>query len=116
MVQREQRVPGLGRIPGLGWLFRARKTDHKKTNLMVFIRPTILRNGEDARFQTGQKYRSVQELQRRMAEDRVRLMRNEEQPLIPPLPPEPVETLDPTPAPVAPAPVDNGQTDGGQPR
>ena len=68
MRQGEQRVPGLGRIPGLGWLFRARKTEHNKTNLMVFIRPTILRNAEDARFQTGQKYHYVQELQRQMAE------------------------------------------------
>ena len=66
--QGEQRVPGLGRIPGLGWLFRARKTEHSKTNLMVFIRPTILRNAEDARFQTGQKYQSVQDLQRELAQ------------------------------------------------
>ena len=42
--QGEQRVPGLGRIPGLGWLFRARRTDRERTNLMVFIRPTILRD------------------------------------------------------------------------
>ena len=77
----EQRVPGLGRIPGLGWLFRARKTDRKKTNLMVFIRPTILRNAEDARFQTNAKYRYIHDLQRRMAEDaRDRLMRREPQP------------------------------------
>jgi general secretion pathway protein D len=117
--QNEQRVPGLGRIPGLGWLFRARKTDHMKKNLMVFIRPTILRNREDARFQTGQKYRYVQELQRQMAEDRVRLMRNEEQPSMPPLPPNVEETPAPTPdgaAPVDPTPEDNVQPDGGQPR
>ena len=61
--------------PGLGWLFRARKTDHTKTNLMVFIRPTILRDGEDARFQTSQKYRYMQDLQRQMADDPIRLMR-----------------------------------------
>jgi len=107
MRQGEQRVPGLGKIPGLGWLFRARKTEHTKTNLMVFIRPTILRNGEDARFQTGQKYRSVQELQREMAADKVRLMRNEPQPTLPPLPPSFDEG---TPAPT------QGQPDGGEPR
>ena len=56
MRENEQRVPGLGRIPGLGWLFRARKTEREKTNLMVFIRPTILHDEADARFQTGEKY------------------------------------------------------------
>jgi general secretion pathway protein D len=107
--QNEQRVPGLGRIPGLGWLFRARRTSHDKQTLMVFIRPTILRNADDARFQTGQKYRSVQDLQREMAENRVRLMRNEPQPTMPPLPPGP-ESENPTTAPT------EGQPDGGQPR
>jgi general secretion pathway protein D len=104
--QGEQRVPGLGRIPGLGWLFRARKTEHSKTNLMVFIRPTILRDAEDARFQTGQKYRSVQDLQRELANNKVRLLKNEPQPTLPPMPPGPEET---------PAPPAEGLPDGGQP-
>jgi len=105
--QGEQRVPGLGRIPGLGWLFRARKTEHSKTNLMVFIRPTILRNAEDARFQTGQKYRSVQDLQHELGNDKVRLLKDELQPTLPPLPPGPEET---------PAVPTEGQPDGGPPQ
>jgi general secretion pathway protein D len=44
LTENEQRVPVLGRVPGLGWLFRARRTERVKTNLMVFIRPTILRD------------------------------------------------------------------------
>ncbi len=32
----------------------------QKTNLMVFIRPTILRDAADARFQTNAKYRYIQ--------------------------------------------------------
>ena len=43
-------------IPGLGWLFRARKTDRSKTNTMVFIRPTIIRSAADARRITAQRY------------------------------------------------------------
>ncbi len=39
----DQRVPILGSIPGIGALFRSRKTDKVKTNLLVFIRTTILR-------------------------------------------------------------------------
>jgi hypothetical protein len=69
---------------------------------MVFIRPTILRDAEDARFQTNQKYRYIQDLQREMAQDPVQLMRNEERPTIPPLPEElpPVEVPPPSDAPV----------------
>jgi general secretion pathway protein D len=105
LVQGEQRVPGLGRIPGLGWLFRARKTTHNKTNLMVFIRPTILRNAEDARAQTVGKYRYIEEIQKQMANDRVRLMRKEPQPTLPPFP-EPKEA--PIPPPETPTTDGNG--------
>jgi general secretion pathway protein D len=87
----DRRVPGLGRIPGLGWLFRGRKTDRKKTNLMVFIRPTILRDAADARFETGAKYRYIQDLQRQVAEGRVPLMRDVDRPELPPLPEPPLE-------------------------
>ena len=118
--QNEQRVPGLGRIPGLGWLFRARKTDHDKSNLMVFIRPTILRNRQDARFQTNSKYQLVTEIQRQMASKPVGLMRTEPQPQLPPFPegpPEP-EATGPAPA-VSPSDTSTQTTtkpDGGQPR
>ncbi|HUQ52763.1 MAG TPA: type II secretion system secretin GspD, partial [Gammaproteobacteria bacterium] len=91
----DRRVPGLGKIPGLGWLFRARKTDRKKTNLMVFIRPSILRDAADARFQTNTKYRYIQDLQRQMADDPVRLMRDVDRPELPPLPEPRPETIPP---------------------
>jgi general secretion pathway protein D len=110
--QNEQRVPGLGRIPGLGWLFRGRKTNHDKSDLMVFIRPTILRNREDARFQTNAKYQNMQTIQQLMQQNPVRLMRSEPQPELPPLPegpPEPETT--PGPPPASPP-----ETNGGQPR
>jgi general secretion pathway protein D len=87
--QGEQRVPGLGRIPGLGWLFRARNTERVKTNLMVFIRPTILRDGNQARFETNRKYNYIRELQRQQAEQPVRLMREETYPVLPEVDAEP---------------------------
>ena len=92
LLQTDRRVPGLGRIPGLGWLFRSRKTDRSKTNLMVFIRPTILRDVEDARFQTGAKYRHIQDLQQQLDDEPVGLMRGEQRPALPPLPESPPET------------------------
>lgn len=44
-VKSEQRgVPGLSRLPWIGGLFRWRRDTQEKTNLMVFLRPTVLRN------------------------------------------------------------------------
>ena len=107
MQQNEQHVPGIGKIPGLGWLFRARKSEHDKSNLMVFIRPTILHNEADARFKTGEKYSYIQEIQRQMAANPVKLLKDEKQPVLPPLPPGPEESIQQPPAaPGAQAPQD----------
>jgi len=43
------KVPILGDAPVIGNLFRSRGKSREKTNLMVFIRPTIIRKSEDAR-------------------------------------------------------------------
>lgn len=44
-----EKVPLLGDLPFLGNLFRSKSQTHTKTNLMVFLRPTIIRSAEDAR-------------------------------------------------------------------
>lgn len=44
-----EKVPVLGDIPVIGNAFKSRGKSRTKTNLMVFLRPTIIRNAEDAR-------------------------------------------------------------------
>lgn len=51
-----EKVPVLGDIPGLGALFRSRSRSRSKTNLMVFLRPTILRDPADAQRETAFRY------------------------------------------------------------
>lgn len=51
-----QRTPVLGDIPGLGALFRSTARERTKTNLMVFIRPRIIRSVADARNVTAPRY------------------------------------------------------------
>ncbi len=58
-----EKVPLLGDIPVIGALFRSRARSGAKTNLMVFLRPTILRGAEDARRITGQRYGYVRDQQ-----------------------------------------------------
>lgn len=45
----ESKVPVLGDVPVLGNLFRSRGKSRERTSLMVFLRPKIIRNGQDAR-------------------------------------------------------------------
>ncbi len=57
------KVPLFGDIPGLGVLFRTKGKSREKTNLMVFIRPTILRNADDARKLAERRYGYVRDQQ-----------------------------------------------------
>lgn len=51
-----QQVPGLGSIPLLGGLFRYKTNTHSKTNLMIFLRPTVVRDRQRADVYTGERY------------------------------------------------------------
>jgi len=50
------KVPLLGDIPGIGRAFRSEGRQKARTNLMVFIRPTIIRSVDDMRSATDRKY------------------------------------------------------------
>ena len=81
----EQRVPVLGRIPILGNLFRSRKTDKVKTNLLIFIRPKIMRDARAMSLETNSKYNKIRDV---LEGDRARgvpLMPGADRPTIPPL-------------------------------
>ncbi|MFZ1909310.1 MAG: type II secretion system secretin GspD [Burkholderiales bacterium] len=51
-----QKVPLLGDLPLLGGLFRYDTRERSKTNLMVFLQPTIVRDAEQADKLTGDRY------------------------------------------------------------
>lgn len=46
------KTPFLGDIPGLGWLFKRERIEEKKTNLLVFITPRIIRSADDLQVAT----------------------------------------------------------------
>lgn len=60
-----RKVPLLGDIPIAGALFRSTSTERTKRNLLVFLRPTILRNPEDVAEVSERRYRSIWEVQSR---------------------------------------------------
>jgi len=107
-VKGEQRVPYLGNIPLLGLLFKTRNATSTKNNLIMFIRPQILRDAAQAAYETDLKYNYMQDQQKS-------LNRREALPLLPgvsrgkldsPPPPPPP----PPPAPEKPAPPSGSAT------
>ncbi len=58
-----QKVPLLGDIPGLGNLFRSTTKSRAKTNLMIFIRPTIIKTADDADLATARRWDHARQMQ-----------------------------------------------------
>ncbi|HEY2273931.1 MAG TPA: type II secretion system secretin GspD [Steroidobacteraceae bacterium] len=62
----ENRVPFLGNIPIIGYLFKTRNEQSTKNNLMIFLRPKILRDAAQAAFETDLKYNYMLEQERQI--------------------------------------------------
>jgi len=78
-----QKVPLLGDIPVLGRLFRSNNTKITKTNLLVFIRPTIIRSADRLRGATAEKYGYIRELQLEEREQGVNFADDNSLPVLP---------------------------------
>jgi general secretion pathway protein D len=85
LVESEQRVPILGSIPLVGALFRASSTEVRKTNLMIFIKPTILRDSVATTYATNQKYDAIRNMQIAEMEKGRALLQDMATPILPPL-------------------------------
>jgi len=67
IIRNEQKVPLLGDIPLLGNLFRFKSTDRQKTNLLVFLRPRLIRGVADMDEPTRKKYEYLGEMIKKQA-------------------------------------------------
>ncbi|MBF0621962.1 MAG: type II secretion system secretin GspD [Magnetococcales bacterium] len=83
VTQSQDKVPLLGDIPLLGALFRYESNVHGKTNLMVFLRPKILRTAEDGREITEGKYNTLRQWQLDMNTPGWLVDVDEENPILP---------------------------------
>lgn len=83
--QSESRVPGLGRIPVLGHLFKSRSSSVERQNLMVFIKPTIARDGMTEDVISFGKYNAVRNDQLQAQENRSSLTPKASMPVLPEL-------------------------------
>ncbi len=79
----EQKVPILGDIPLIGHLFKSSSSGKVKRNLMLFIKPTIIRAGLTADGITQRKYNYIRAEQIMRAQKGVLLMPNTTTPVMP---------------------------------
>ena len=86
-----QRVPVLGSIPFLGNLFRSKKTEKVKTNLMIFIRAEILRDSSQIAIETNAKYNFIRDIQKGNQNNDISLMPGQNRPMLPPLSSEQIQ-------------------------
>ena len=95
----------LSEIPILGALFRFKSQEKKRTNLMIFLRPIIIRAPEDAYRVTVDRYEYLRGYTRGEGPEREGIYdRLEPSPPTTPTPPRPSTPLAPPPAPIAPPP------------
>ena len=85
------KVPGLGDIPVVGNLFRYRSSNTLKRNLMIFLKPTILRDRATEMAVSGEKYNFIRAEQLKARERGDKLTRPQDHAVLPELPEKPAQ-------------------------
>ncbi|WP_376751624.1 type II secretion system secretin GspD [Stutzerimonas nitrititolerans] len=83
-TQGTEAIPGLSRIPGLGVLFRYERRQRTKTNLMVFLRPYIIRDRDVGRGITLNRYDFIRRAQESLRPERNWALPDMSAPTLPP--------------------------------
>ncbi len=92
-------VPGFGDIPVLGWLFKSENRSRSKKNLMVFLRPVVVRDATASDTLSNNRYQHMMGLQQAAQPSFNPVLGTGNSPVLPPAPAA-------SPAPVAvPAPA-----------
>ncbi len=96
-VDGEDRVPGLGALPVVGSLFRSENKRRVKSNLMVFLRPVVLRTQQSADSVTLDRYDAIRAQQLQLQAPSGSLVGDDSRPVLPAR-----ASTAPAPAPAAP--------------
>ena len=87
VAESQDSVPGLGSIPVIGNLFKSRSSSRQKTNLLVFLRPKILRDQRATEETSTSRYNEIRGEEESLHKGKITLLPGEKQPAIPPIPP-----------------------------
>ncbi|MBI5752937.1 MAG: type II secretion system secretin GspD, partial [Hydrogenophilales bacterium] len=80
-----EKVPGLGDIPIIGNLFQYKTRSHVKRNLMVFLRPTVIRSNEQSVNLAGDRYDYIRNAEIAGQPEKTSVLPDMGAPLLPPL-------------------------------
>src|ERR1700736_4392824 len=86
VLESEDRIPGLGSIPLVGNLFKSRSGSRQKKNLLVFIRPKILRDADATETTSERQYDELRQQQKSLNKGHIMLLPGQKQPLVPAIP------------------------------
>ena len=89
------KVPLLGDIPWIGQLFRSENKSRQKDNLMIFLRPVIVRDQDDSTAIADNRYDLMRDQQLGYQTDN-RLIRDKNVPQLPAMPPGPAQGARPS--------------------
>ncbi len=81
----KNQVPGLGDIPGLGWLFKSESRSRTKSNLMVFLRPVVVRDAAATEALSNNRYQQMMGLQQNAQPSRNIVLDTAGAPQLPPV-------------------------------
>lgn len=98
-AQNQDKVPGLGDVPVLGGLFRSETRSRRKTNLMVFLRPVVLRDERDTANLALDRYEQMRAVQRELQPTPSSVLKINETPVLGPQA-LPYQRQAPTPTPL----------------
>ena len=101
-ITNKSKVPLLGDMPLVGGLFRSESRERRRTNLMVFLRPVVVRDADSAGRLSVDRYDQIRAQQQRAQPAPSVVMPINESPVLPPLSPAPAPATAPAPAPAAP--------------
>ncbi len=86
VTESEDRVPGLGAIPIIGNLFKSRSGSRQKKNLVVFIRPRIMRDADSTESTSEAAYNEMRHSQQTLNGGHITLLPGQKQPAVPAIP------------------------------
>jgi general secretion pathway protein D len=84
-IDNKSKVPLLGDIPYVGALFRSESRERRRTNLMVFLRPIVMRDAESANRFSVDRYEQLRGQQKDMQPNGNALIPINESPVLPPM-------------------------------
>jgi general secretion pathway protein D len=84
-IDTKSKVPLLGDLPFVGALFRSESRERKRTNLMVFLRPIVMRDADSANRFSVDRYEQLRGQQQGMQPNTNALLPINEAPVMPPM-------------------------------